>query len=96
VVYEEIDGIKTYVATPKVEYPNDKAIIYFTDIFSLELPDTSSLTGLSLSPDQILLTSPINFPADYLALKGSKVYAPELFQVIPSRLMFSPLAAPYA
>jgi hypothetical protein len=47
-VYEEIDGIKTYVATPKVEYPNDKAIIYLTDIFSLELPDTSSLTGLSL------------------------------------------------
>ena len=32
-VYEEIDGIKTYFATPKVEYLNDKAITYLTDIW---------------------------------------------------------------
>lgn len=56
------------VAT-KVENPNDKAIIYLTDIFSLELPNTShgSLIGLQTGPllqrlTKILLTSPIHFP----------------------------------
>ncbi|KAH9174743.1 alpha/beta-hydrolase [Lactarius sanguifluus] len=35
--YEEINGIKTYVATPKTDYPKDKAIIYLADVFGLEL-----------------------------------------------------------
>ncbi|KAH9174738.1 chlorocatechol-degradation protein [Lactarius sanguifluus] len=35
--YEEINGIKTYVATPKTDYPKDKAILYLTDVFGLEL-----------------------------------------------------------
>ncbi|KAH9057909.1 dienelactone hydrolase [Lactarius deliciosus] len=35
--YEEINGIKTYVATPKTDYPKDKAIIFLTDAFGLEL-----------------------------------------------------------
>jgi len=35
--YEEIKGIKTYVATPKTEYPKDKAILVLTDVFGLEL-----------------------------------------------------------
>lgn len=37
--YEEINGIKTYVATPKAEHPKDKAIIYLADVFGLELPN---------------------------------------------------------
>jgi len=37
--YEEINGIKTYVATPKVDYPKDKAVIYLPDVFGLELPN---------------------------------------------------------
>ncbi|KAH9057910.1 alpha/beta-hydrolase [Lactarius deliciosus] len=36
-IYEEINGIKTYVATPKIDYPKDKAILFLTDIFGLEL-----------------------------------------------------------
>ncbi|KAH9016710.1 alpha/beta-hydrolase [Lactarius hengduanensis] len=36
-IYEEINGIKTYVATPKTDYPKDKAILYLTDAFGLEL-----------------------------------------------------------
>jgi len=35
--FEEINGIKTYVATPKCDYPKDKAVIYITDIFGHEL-----------------------------------------------------------
>ena len=35
--YEQINGIKTYVATPKTDYPKDKVILYLTDVFGLEL-----------------------------------------------------------
>jgi len=35
--YEEISGIKTYVATPKTDFPKDKAILYLPDVFGLEL-----------------------------------------------------------
>ncbi|KAI0301262.1 Alpha/Beta hydrolase protein [Russula brevipes] len=35
--YETINGIRTYVATPKTDYPKDKAVIYLTDVFGLEL-----------------------------------------------------------
>jgi len=37
--YEEINGIKTYVATPKTDHPKNKAIIYVTDVFGIELPN---------------------------------------------------------
>jgi hypothetical protein len=35
--YEEINGIQTYVATPKTDFPKDKAILYITDVYGLEL-----------------------------------------------------------
>ncbi|KAF8480350.1 alpha/beta-hydrolase [Russula ochroleuca] len=41
--YEEINGIKTYVATPTVDYPKEKAVIYLTDVFGLELPNNRLL-----------------------------------------------------
>jgi dienelactone hydrolase len=41
--YEEINGIKTYVATPKVDYPKDKAVIYLTDVFGIDLPNNRLL-----------------------------------------------------
>jgi len=41
--YEEIKGIKTYVATPKTDYPKDKAILYLTDVFGIELPNNRLL-----------------------------------------------------
>ncbi|KAH9983902.1 alpha/beta-hydrolase [Russula compacta] len=41
--YEEINGIKTYVATPKTDYPKDKAIIYLSDVFGHELPNNPLL-----------------------------------------------------
>ncbi|KAI9510165.1 alpha/beta-hydrolase [Russula earlei] len=41
--YEVINGIKTYVATPKTDYPKDRAILYLTDVFGLELPNNPLL-----------------------------------------------------
>lgn len=37
--FEEIGGVRSYVATPTVEYPKDKAILYLTDIFGIDLPN---------------------------------------------------------
>ncbi|KAH9991596.1 dienelactone hydrolase endo-1,3,1,4-beta-D-glucanase [Russula vinacea] len=65
--FEEINGIKTYVATPKVDHPKDKAIIYLTDVFGIESPEF---------PNNRLL-------ADDFARNGFKVYAPELFEGDP-------------
>ncbi|KAI9454364.1 chlorocatechol-degradation protein [Russula earlei] len=41
--YEEINGIKTYVATPSTDYPKDKALLYVADIFGYELPNNTLL-----------------------------------------------------
>ncbi|KAI9454367.1 alpha/beta-hydrolase [Russula earlei] len=41
--YEVINGIKTYVATPKTDYPKDRTILYLTDVFGLELPNNPLL-----------------------------------------------------
>jgi hypothetical protein len=31
--FETIGGVYTYVATPTVDYPKDKAILFLTDVF---------------------------------------------------------------
>lgn len=35
--WEEINGVNSYVATPTVDYPKDKAIIFLTDVFGPQL-----------------------------------------------------------
>ncbi|KJA13717.1 hypothetical protein HYPSUDRAFT_49672 [Hypholoma sublateritium FD-334 SS-4] len=35
--WEEIGGVKTYVATPTVDYPKDKAILFLPDVFGPQL-----------------------------------------------------------
>ncbi|KAI0064876.1 alpha/beta-hydrolase [Artomyces pyxidatus] len=40
---ETINGIPTYVVKPSGDYPKDKAILYLTDIFGLELPNNKLL-----------------------------------------------------
>lgn len=37
--FEEIGGVRCYVATPTVDYPKEKAILYLTDIFGIDLPN---------------------------------------------------------
>ena len=75
-----INGIKTYVATPKADYPKDKAVIYLTDVFGLEHPN-NPVRYFPLSPSD--LTNPIQLLADDFARNGFKVYAPELFEGDP-------------
>jgi len=40
---EKIGGIETYVATPTVDYPKDAAIIFWTDVFGIALPNNRLL-----------------------------------------------------
>ncbi|KAI0698376.1 alpha/beta-hydrolase [Cytidiella melzeri] len=37
--WEEFDGIKAYVATPTVDYPKDKVLLYIPDVFGVQLPN---------------------------------------------------------
>ena len=37
--WEEIGGVKSYVATPTIDYPKDKALLFLTDVFGLPLPN---------------------------------------------------------
>ena len=81
-----INGIKTYVATPKVDYPKDKAIIYVPDVFGFELPNNRVRCPPSSQPDLLsLLTSPVHWQllADDFARNGFKVYFPDLFEGDP-------------
>jgi len=69
--YEEINGINTYVATPKVDYPKDKAIIYLTDVFGLDLPnnlllvDDFARNGFKVYAPELFEKDPV--PADALS-----------------------------
>ncbi|KAI0339409.1 alpha/beta-hydrolase [Trametopsis cervina] len=37
--WEEFDGIKAYVATPTIDYPKDKVLLYIPDVFGIQLPN---------------------------------------------------------
>ncbi|KAL0953651.1 hypothetical protein HGRIS_004854 [Hohenbuehelia grisea] len=41
--WEVLGGIKTYVATPELDYPKDKVLLYLTDIFGPELSNAQLL-----------------------------------------------------
>jgi dienelactone hydrolase len=75
---EEINGIKTYVATPKVDYPKDKVVLYLTDVFGLDFRITVYVVRIKLINS--VLTNPIQLLADDFARNGFKIYAPELFE----------------
>jgi hypothetical protein len=81
-----INGIKTYVATPKVDYPKDKAIIYLPDVFGFELPNNRVRCLPSSQPNPLCLL--ISFfhrqlLIDDFARNGFKVYSPDLFEDDP-------------
>ncbi|KAF8625027.1 hypothetical protein AX17_006941 [Amanita inopinata Kibby_2008] len=40
---EVIGGVKCYVATPTVDYPKDKVVLYLPDVFGIELPNAQLL-----------------------------------------------------
>ncbi|KAI8985543.1 alpha/beta-hydrolase [Trametes punicea] len=35
--FTKVGGVDSYVATPKIDYPKDKAILFLTDVFGLKL-----------------------------------------------------------
>ncbi|KAI0077963.1 alpha/beta-hydrolase [Panus rudis PR-1116 ss-1] len=35
--FEEIGGVRSYVATPSMDYPKDKVLLYLTDVFGVDL-----------------------------------------------------------
>jgi len=41
--WEEINGVKSYVATPSSDYPKDKVLLFLTDIFGPDLPNSRLL-----------------------------------------------------
>jgi len=63
--YEEINGIKTYVATPTTDHPKDKAILYVTDVFGLELqnnrllPDDFARNGFKVYVPELFEGDPV-------------------------------------
>ena len=44
---DKIGGIDVYIATPSVEYPKDKVVLYLTDAFGLELENNLVSCDLS-------------------------------------------------
>ncbi|KZW01097.1 alpha/beta-hydrolase [Exidia glandulosa HHB12029] len=40
---EQINGVETYVALPSVDYPKDKAILFLTDVFGMQLVNNKLL-----------------------------------------------------
>ncbi|KAJ7039223.1 hypothetical protein C8F04DRAFT_321879 [Mycena alexandri] len=41
--FEHIRGARCYVATPTVDYPRDKVVLFLTDAFGLSLPNNQLL-----------------------------------------------------
>ncbi|OBZ74143.1 Protein AIM2 [Grifola frondosa] len=40
---EQIGGVECYVATPTVDYPKDKVVLFLTDVFGIQLPNNPLL-----------------------------------------------------
>ncbi|KAG8215081.1 hypothetical protein J3R82DRAFT_8502 [Butyriboletus roseoflavus] len=41
--FETVGGVRTYVATPTVDYPKDKVILYLPDVFGVDLTNSQLL-----------------------------------------------------
>ncbi|KAJ6605465.1 dienelactone hydrolase [Mycena vulgaris] len=63
--FEHIGGVKCYVATPTVDYPKDKVVLFLTDVFGLALPnnlllaDDFARNGLKTIVPDILNDDPV-------------------------------------
>ncbi|KAF8517944.1 Alpha/Beta hydrolase protein [Hysterangium stoloniferum] len=71
---EQIGGRTCYVAVPKVDYPKDKAILFLTDVFGLELVNSKLLVDdfasngfYTVAPDYLNGDS---IPADAMSSPG--------------------------
>ncbi|KAI0077962.1 alpha/beta-hydrolase [Panus rudis PR-1116 ss-1] len=68
--FEDIGGVRCYVATPTIDYPKDKVLLYLVDIFGVDLinaqllADDFSHNGFKVVAPDILNNDPV--PADAL------------------------------
>src|SRR6266436_857052 len=67
---ETIGGVPCYIATPTVDYPKDKVILFLPDVFGIEL-ENAKVCSLLLCPP--LLLKPQQLLADDFAQNGFKV-----------------------
>lgn len=37
--WEKLGGVESYVATPTVDYPKDKVLLFLPDVFGAQLPN---------------------------------------------------------
>ncbi|KAJ6483241.1 Alpha/Beta hydrolase protein [Mycena sanguinolenta] len=70
---ENIGGTKCYVATPTVDYPNDKVILLLTDAYGLGLENNLRFTSHAR----------VKLLADDFAKNGFKTIAPDMFNDDP-------------
>ena len=82
--YEEINGIRTYVATPKTDYPKDKAVLYLTDVFGHELLNNRARYPFHPLSLFNLLISAISSSPTTLPAMDSKSMSQSSSRVIPS------------
>lgn len=40
--FEEIGGVRCYVATPSVDYPKDKVVLFLTDVYGIDLVNSQA------------------------------------------------------
>lgn len=98
--FEKVGGVECYIATPSVEYPKDKVLLYLVDIFGVELPnhqllaDDYARNGFKVIIPDILNGDPA--PADaldpgskwdfmaWLMRHGMDTVEPVLDKVIPA------------
>ncbi|KAG5651122.1 hypothetical protein H0H81_009774 [Sphagnurus paluster] len=74
--WEEIGGVRCYVATPRVDYPKDKAVLFLTDIFGVDLPNARNTLSRVQWVDwlQTIIPDYLNgdpIPADALLQPGA-------------------------
>ena len=77
--WEKIGGVNLYVATPSGDYPQNKAVIFLTDVFGLQIPNalvcpsTNLVTiGINLCQTQIIyLFLAVDFAANGLKVSGN-------------------------
>ncbi|KAI0832002.1 alpha/beta-hydrolase [Trametes gibbosa] len=71
----QFGGVETYIATPTVDYPKDKVVLFLTDVFGLKLENARLLAddyarnGFKVVMPDLFAGDPI--PADALSPGGS-------------------------
>ncbi|KWU42466.1 alpha/beta-hydrolase [Rhodotorula sp. JG-1b] len=95
--FETLNGVKTYIALPRGDYDNTKALLFLTDIFGTELPngqllvDSFAANGIPVYMPDIIKGDPVSLGdfssgkfdlMGWLGKHGKEVTRPEIDKVI--------------